>query len=96
MASLSSGEALCGCLRRILASLEKCDPIEAATVVPAIYAVVREFPTDISERDAKEASQLLGRCVELESNLRKGVLESMRQLGAARRSVAYRIIATRP
>ncbi len=96
MATAASGEELCGCLRKILVSLEKGDPVEAAIVVPAMNAVVRALPAEILERDAKEAVQLLARCAELEGSLRKGILESMRQLGAARKSVAYRIVTSRP
>ena len=95
MAVAASGEALCGCLRKILAALERGEPIEAAAVVPEMKAVVRGLPTDIAEKDAEEAGQLLGRCAELECSLREEVLESMRQLGAARKSIAYRIVAGR-
>jgi hypothetical protein len=77
-------------LRKILAALEKGDPIEAAGVVAEMKTVLKALPVEISERDADEAGLLLGRCVRLEQTLREGVLASMRQLGAARKLVVYR------
>jgi hypothetical protein len=96
MVTSASGEALCGCLRKILASLERGDAVEAAAVVPEMAAVLRALPADISQRDEADARQLLGRCVDLERSLRGPVLDSLRQMGAARKARVYRIIANRP
>jgi hypothetical protein len=96
MAAAASGEALCVCLRKILALLEKGEAVEAAGVVAELNAIVRALPPDIAAKEAEEARLLLERCVALESSLREGVLASMRRLGAARKSIAYRIVARRP
>ena len=95
MVTAASGEALCGCLRRILAALERGDAIEAAAVVPEMDAVLRTLPADISEQDAESARRLLGRCVDLEQCLRGPVLDSLRQIGAARKARVYRVVSRR-
>ncbi len=96
MVTAASGEALCGCLRKILALLENGDAINAAAVVPEMDAVLKSLPGEISQRDAEDARQLLRRCVDLEHGLRGPVLDSLRQMGAARKARAYRAFARRP
>jgi len=96
MVSSASVEGLCGCLRRILASLEKGDPIEAAGMVPELNALVSTLPVNAPEKETENARQLLGRCAALEDSLRGQVVESMRRLGAVRKSMVYRRFARRP
>ena len=96
MATAASVEALCVCLLKMLGSLERGDPIEAVGMVSELNGIVRESPVDAPQEEVERARQLLVRCVELERSLRKQVIESMRRLGAVRKSMVYRRMASRP
>jgi len=86
----STGETLCGCLRRIATLLEKGEPVEAALVVAEMNELLPRLPQDMAEAELNEAKNLLTRCEALERDLRKDVLGSLQLLAATRKSSIYR------
>ena len=85
-----SKRGLCGYLRKIANLLESGQAIEAASVVAEMNRLLPTMPLDLSDSEVSESEGLLKHCRELEQGLRDRALQSMRQLGAARKSLAYR------
>ena len=89
MANLATDD-LCGCLRKIATLLEKGDPVAAAAIVSEMNELLPRLPRDMPQEELAEATQLLGRCKELEQGLRQNVLVALQRLGATRKSQIYR------
>jgi hypothetical protein len=85
-----SERGLCSYLRKIASLLESGEAIEAASVAAEMNRALPTMPLVLSDSEVSEGEGLLKHCRDLEEGLREKDLQSMRQLGAARKSLAYR------
>ena len=87
---LSATQLLCEHLGNAAELLENGDAVAAAKELEQIKVLYPQLPSTMPKGEYEMARQLFDRCAEAEGVLRKQVTEALAQLGAGRRSDAYR------
>jgi hypothetical protein len=92
---LSPTQLLCDQLGRIVGYLQGGDSEAAAVVVTEMQNLLPSLPKTMPDCELSEARQLLEECSLLEEKLRQRIIDSLREVGARRRGLAYRYMAHR-